>query len=138
MSSGTTPSRPGFSLIGPALALLAFSVWAFFSVWPGYMRTSGAFRIREAWDTGAFWLYGAPLMVCAQVLAGAFTRGELWKQPLWTIGGLFAGMLLVRKSGTDFGLLPLALIFVGAPSYAVLLVAAAIGRAVGKRMGRGG
>ena len=129
------PSRLGFSLAGPALALLAFGVWAFFSVLPGLMRTGGEFRIREAWDTGAFWYFGAPLMLCAQVLAGAFARGEVWKQPLWTIGGLFAGILLVRKSGTDFGLLPLALIFVGAPSYAVLLGAAATGRALGKRTG---
>ena len=63
------------------------------------------------------------------------TRGEVWKQPLWTVGGLFAGMLLVHKPGTDLGLLPLALIFVGAPSYAVLLGAAAIGRVLGKRTG---
>jgi hypothetical protein len=125
------PSRSGFPIAGLALALLAFAVWAFFSIWPGYMRT-GAFRIREAWDTGIFWYIGAPLMLCAQALAGALARGELWKQPLWTVGGLFAGLLLVRRSGTDFGLLPLALIFVGAPSYAALLGAAAIGRALGR------
>ncbi|HEY8268849.1 MAG TPA: hypothetical protein VIG34_09340 [Xanthobacteraceae bacterium] len=59
----TQSNPPRFSLAGPALALLAFGVWAFFSVLPGLMQTGGAFRIREAWDTGAFWYFGAPLML---------------------------------------------------------------------------
>jgi hypothetical protein len=39
-------------------------------------------------------------------------------------------MLLVNKSGTSLGLLPLTVLLTGVPGYVVLLVASAIGRGV--------
>ena len=122
--------------LGPALALAAFLVWSFFSILPWLMAPPGrAFAIREAWDTGAFWTIGAPALVLAQAVAGAMSRGRLWHQPLWTLGGHFAGMLLVHKSGASFGMLPVALMFIGLPAYLALLLAAFIGHAARKALG---
>jgi hypothetical protein len=42
-------------------------------------------------------------------------------------------MMLVRDSNTDFGLLPLAILFIGLPAYAVLLLAAYAGRVLAAR-----
>jgi hypothetical protein len=118
----------------PALALAGFAVWTVFSLLPGLTRASGAFRIREAWDTGAFWLIGAPLLLVAQGIAGSCDGAKIFRDPLYTLGGLFAGMLLIHPAGNDLGLLPLAMIFIGVPSYAGLLGVAAIGRVMGGRM----
>ena len=132
MPSTAAASPPASPWAGPVLALLGFAVWAVFSILPGLLRTGGAFYIREAWDTGAFWMIGAPLIGVAQAAAGAADGGPLPRQPLWTLGGFFAGVLLVHPAGSDFGLLPLALIFVGGPAYAVLLALTWLGRALGR------
>ena len=94
-----------------------------------------AFAIREAWDTEPFWMIGVPVLVLAQAAAGALSGGALARQPLWTLAGHFAGVLLVSKSGSDFGMLPLALVFVGLPAYLALLLAAALGRAAARLLG---
>ena len=118
-------------LPGLLLALVGFAVWTAFSVLPGLTQSSAPFRMREAWDTALFWRLGVPLMLLAQVAAGAVTRDGIVWQPLWILGGLFAGLLAVHPSGNDFGMLPLAVILIGVPSYLGLLAAAAVGRAVG-------
>lgn len=129
-------SQKTFGFAGPALALIAFLVWSFFSVLPWLMAPPGrAFAIREAWDTEPFWMIGVPVLVLAQAAAGALSGGALARQPLWTLAGHFAGVLLVSKSGSDFGMLPLALVFVGLPAYLALLLAAALGRAAARLLG---
>jgi hypothetical protein len=125
-----TPPLRRFAFAGPALALVGFTVWTLFSLLPGLTHPTVPFRIREAWDTAPFLYSGIPLMLLAQATAGAIGRESISRQPLWMLGGFFAGLLLVHPSGNDFGLLPLAVIFIGAPSYAALLAVAWIGQAV--------
>jgi hypothetical protein len=122
-------------LPGLLLALVGFAVWTAFSVLPGLMQSSAPFRIREAWDTALFWRLGVPLMLLAQAAAGAVARDRIVWQPLWMLGGLFAGLLAVHPSGNDFGMFPLAVFLIGVPSYLGLLAAAAVGRTVGKFIG---
>ena len=127
----SAPQRPSW-LIGSVLALVGFAVWTAFSLWPSMTQAGQPFRIREAWDTAPFWSVGVPLMLLAQTAAGAVVSGSLRWQPLWMIGGLFAGVLLLNRSGTDLGMFPLAVILIGGPSYIALLVVAAIGRKAGE------
>jgi hypothetical protein len=127
----SAPQRPSWQ-IGLVLALVGFAVWAAFSLWPVMTQPGQPFRIREAWDTAMFWRVGVPLMLLAQAIGGAVVSGGLRWQPLWMIGGLFAGVLLVHRSGVDLGLFPLTVILIGGPSYIALVSAAAIGRAAGE------
>lgn len=114
-------------ILGIALAIVGFAVWAVFSLGP---PLPGA-RIREAWDTGGFWTIGVPVLLIAQAINGAVSKVGLKYQPLWTLGGLFVAVLFIRRPGSDIGMLPLALIFVGVPLYGVLLAVGALGRWLG-------
>lgn len=127
----SAPQRPSW-LVGLVLALVGFAVWTAFSLWPVATQAGQPFRIREAWDTAMFWRVGVPLMLLAQAIGGAVLGSSLRWQPLWMIGGLFAGVLLVHRSGVDLGMFPLTVILIGGPSYIALLAAAAIGRAAGE------
>ena len=123
------PSRRSVYM-GIALALIGFAVWTVFSLLPGLTSPAATFRIREAWDTAPFRWFGIPLMLAAQAIAGAIGDASIFRQPLWILGGFFAGMLLVHPGGTDFGMLPLAVILIGVPAYAVLVAVTAAGRAL--------
>jgi hypothetical protein len=118
-----------------ALVAAGFFVWAFFSLLPALSSRGEAFRVREAWDTGAFWTIGVPVLLIVQGVAGARDDARVFRDPLFTLGGLFAAMLLVHPAGNDLGLLPLALIFVGVPSYVGLLAAEAVGWGAGRLTG---
>ena len=127
------PLRPSW-LPGLMLAFLGFAVWTVFSLWPWLMNSHAPFRIREAWDTDLFWRVGVPVMLLAQLVGGMLSDGRISRQPLGLLGGFFAGILLVRPSGGDLGMLPVVMIMIGAPAYVGLLAAAAIGRALGKHL----
>jgi len=116
------------------LAFLGFAVWTVFSLWPWLMNSHAPFRIREAWDTTLFWHVGVPVMLLAQLVGGMLSDGRISWQPLGLLGGFFAGIVLVRPAGGDLGMLPVAVIMIGAPAYAGLLAAAAIGRTLGKHL----
>ena len=73
--------------------------------------------IREAWDTNAYWTQGVPLLLAAVAAAGFIARDKPWALAAWTVIGHFVGLLTIRKTGSDFGLLPLALVFIGAPAF---------------------
>jgi hypothetical protein len=73
-------------------------------------------------------------MMAAQAVAGAVLGGDPWRQPLWSLGGLFVAVIIIHPGNTGFSLLPLALILIGVPGYLLLLSAAAIGRKVGDRL----
>jgi hypothetical protein len=134
MPQTRSPSPP-FWLASLLLVLIGFSAWSLFSLWPWLMHSNEPFRIREAWDTPLFWRVGVPVMLLAQAAGGVLTDGKAYWQPLWTLGGFFAGLLLVHPGGSDFGLFPLTLILIGIPGYLVLLAATAIGRALADFMG---
>jgi hypothetical protein len=125
--------RPSW-LLGLMLAFLGFAVWTVFSLWPWLMNSHAPFRIREAWDTDLFWHVGIPVMLLAQLVGGMLSDGRISWQPLGLLGGFFAGIMLVRPAGGDLGMLPVAMIMIGAPAYVGLLAAAAIGRALGKHL----
>jgi hypothetical protein len=127
----SAPGRPSW-LVGLLLALVGLVVWSAFSLWPAMMQPGQPLRIREAWDAALFWRVGVPLMLLAQAAGAVAAKGSLRWQPLWMIGGLFAGVLLVHPAGADFGMFPLAVVLIGGPSYVVLLAASAIGRAAGE------
>jgi hypothetical protein len=122
-------------LPGLLLALLGFAVWTLFSLWPWLTNAHTPFRIREAWDMPLFWQVGVPVMLLAQLVGGMLSDGRISWQPLGMLGGLLAGIMLVRPSGGDFGMLPVAMILIGVPAYAGLLAAAAVGRTAGKHLG---
>jgi len=126
--------RP-FWLLPLALALLGFAVWTLFSLWPWLMNSHAPFRIREAWDIAPFWQVGVPVMLLAQFVGAMLSDGRISWQPLAMLGGLLAGIVLLRPSGSDGGMLPLAMILIGVPAYLGLLAAAAVGRAIGKHLG---
>jgi hypothetical protein len=113
------------SLSGLLLATEAFAIWAFFTVMP---LITGNGRIREAWDTHAYWVVGIPLLVLSLAVAGYASKDKPWKLALWTLAGNFLAVLLVSKRGTDFGLLPLVLVLIGVPAFGALTLAAYIAR----------
>jgi hypothetical protein len=117
-------------LIGLGLLAIGFAAWSLFSLLPAFGHGPSS-RIREAWDTPAFWYAGVTAMVLAQLLGGATMRDSLLRQPLWTLGGLFAAVIAIHPAGSSYDQLPLALILIGVPGYVVLLAAAAIGRMIG-------
>ena len=127
------PLRPSW-LPGLLLAFLGFAVWTVFSLWPWLMNSHAPFRIREAWDADLFWRVGVPVMLLAQLVGGMLSDGRISRQPLGLLGGLLAAVMLVRPAGSDFGMLPVAMILIGAPAYIGLLMAAAVGRTLGKHL----
>ena len=125
--------RP-FWLLPSLLALLGFAVWTLFSLWPWLMNSDAPLRIREAWDIPLFGQVGVPIMLLAQLVGGMLSEGRLFWQPLGMLGGLLAGIMLVRPVSGDAGMLPLAAILMGAPAYIGLLAAAALGRMIAKHI----
>jgi hypothetical protein len=122
-------------LPGLVLALIGFAMWTLFSLWPWLMTSGAPFRIREAWDMPLFWQVGVPVMLLAQIVSAVLSDDRISWQPLGMLGGLLAGIALVRPSGGDFGMLPVAMILIGVPAYAALLAVAAIGRTVRDHLG---
>ena len=122
---GSAPHLPSLP-VNIALVASGFAVWSVFSLLPIYTQTGAAAHVREAWDTVPFWRIGVPIILLAQAMAAAIGGNNRYL-PLWTLGGFFAGVLVVHPAGNDFGMLPLALLFVGLPSYLALLAAGAIG-----------
>jgi hypothetical protein len=99
-----------------------FALWALTSLLP---LTS---TLHEGWDRGPYWQIGVPLLFGAQAIAGAFAPEPAWRQPLWVLLGHLVGMLLIHRSGTGFGLLPLTIVFIFVPAYVGLYLAAFVGR----------
>jgi hypothetical protein len=113
------------SITGLLLAAASFAVWAVFSTLPLF---TGGRGIREAWDTQSYWLVGVPLLLLSVTAAGFATKEAPWRLALWPIAGHFLAMLIVAKPGTDLGLIPVALIFIGLPAFGVFTGLAYFGR----------
>jgi hypothetical protein len=111
------PAKPFFASTAAALlAVEGFAVWAVFSTLP---LLTGAAGIREAWDTNAYWSLGLPVLMLSLAAAGAFAPDSPWKLAAWAVAGHFLGVVLIARSGTGFGLLPLTLVFVGVPMFGI-------------------
>jgi hypothetical protein len=106
------------------LTIAGFLLWTSASAFPL------AAPIREGWDRPIYWQVGLPLVLAVQLLVALRSRERVVIQPLWLMLGHVVAMLFIHPAGTDLGLLPLAIIFMGVPIYAALLVAASIGRMV--------
>jgi len=125
-----TPARSGILLAG-----LGLLVWIGLSVWAGLSSTEFGFRLREAWDTPAYFYLGLPLMVSG-VAAAAFMRPErAWRWPLWLVAGHQAGVLLMglgKQSGLSLLILTPILALMLAAFFAI---PAMLGSFAGRRLG---
>jgi hypothetical protein len=106
------------------LTVTGFALWTLTSAFPI------AAPIREGWDRPVYWQVGLPLVLAAQLLVALRSRESVMIQPLWLMFGHVVAMVFIHPAGTDLGLLPLAIVFMGLPLYAMLLVAAFVGRMV--------
>jgi hypothetical protein len=122
--------------LGVALAATGFLIWVGLSVIGGFSAGAG-FRLREAWDTAAYFYVGLPLMALA-VGAASFVQPERpWRWPLWLVGGHQLGVLLLgvgMQSGLSLLLLTLMLGTMLAAVFAVPALLAA--NAARRRMER--
>lgn len=103
----STPAGMGILVAGFGLVM-----WTGLSIFGGLASDESGFRLREAWDTSAYFYVGIPAMALA-VGAAAFIRPEqAWRWPLWLVAGHQAGVLLVGlglQSGLSLILLTLIL-----------------------------
>jgi len=107
------------------LFLAGSGLWAI-----GSFLAGGAHGIREAWDGPGYWMFGVPLLLLSQAAATPWLGDRSALQPAWAIAGHMAAMLVIHPAGTDLGLLPLAMMFLGLPAYGALYLAGMLGRAV--------
>ncbi len=125
-----TPAGTGILLAGTGLV-----VWTGLSVWAGFSRSELGFRLREAWDTPAYFYAGLPLMVTAVAIAGFIRPERAWRWPLWLVAGHQAGVLLVGLGmQSELSLLILTLLL------AIMLtgffeIPAMLGSLAGRRLG---
>jgi len=106
-----------------------FLLWALSSTLPALDH------IREGWDSAPYWQIGVPIVLTIALAASAMSGERAWRTPLWLLFGHVSAMALIHPSGTDLGLLPLTLVFIGLPAYAVLFVVALVGRSLSARLG---
>lgn len=112
-------------MVRVALFFCGFGIWAI-----GSLLAAGPHGIREAWDQPGYWMIGAPLLLLAQAAAAPRLKERPALQPLWVIAGHMTAMILIHPAGTDLGLLPLSLLFLGLPAYGALYLAGMLGRAL--------
>jgi hypothetical protein len=106
--------RTATSPVGLAVftATLGFVMWAALSLIGGLALDEPAFRLREAWDTSAYFYVGIPVMALAVGLAAFMQPERAWRWPLWLVAGHQTGVLLVglgMQSGLSLILLTLIL-----------------------------
>ena len=114
--------------IGILLAATGLLVWTGLSIWGGVGSPEG-FRLREAWDTNAYFAIGIPIMALA-VAAASFVRPRrIWRWPLWLVAGHQLGVLLIglgMQSGLSLILLTLILAILLAAFFAIPAVIGSI------------
>jgi hypothetical protein len=118
---------------GPMLAGTGLLLWTGLSVWGGMGADSG-FRLREAWDTAAYFYLGLPAMALAVAIAAFYMPRRIWRWPLWVVGGHQAGVLLVgigMQSGLSLIILTMLLAVI---LIVVLAVPALVGSVLARRM----
>jgi hypothetical protein len=103
----STPLRLGILVAGLGLVM-----WTALSVFGGLASDESAFRLREAWDTAAYFYVGIPVMALAVGVAAFLQPTRAWGWPLWLVAGHQTGVLLVglgMQSGLSLILLTLIL-----------------------------
>jgi hypothetical protein len=106
------------------LFLAGFGLWTSCS-----LLAAGPHGIREGWDQPGYWTFGVPFLLLAQAAAAPWLRERPLLQPVWVVAGHTVAMIFLRPAGTDLGLLPLTLLFLGLPAYGALYLAGMLGRA---------
>jgi hypothetical protein len=94
------------------VATLGFVMWTALSIIGGLISDEPAFRLREAWDTSAYFYVGIPIMALAVGLAAFISPSLAWRWPLWLVAGHQTGVLLVglgMQSGLSLILLTVIL-----------------------------
>jgi len=107
LRSATTPL--GLTIF---VATLGFVMWTALSIIGGLVSDESAFRLREAWDTAAYFYLGIPVMALAVGIAVFIRPERSWRWPLWLVAGHQTGVLLVglgMQSGLSLILLTLIL-----------------------------
>ena len=122
---------------GALLAATGLIVWTGLSIWGGLAPTEIEFRLREAWDTSAYFYVGLPIMALAVAIA-AFLRPErVWRWPLWLVGGHQLGVMLVglgMQSAPSLLILTIILAILLAAGFAVpAMLGAMAARALAER-----
>lgn len=98
--------------LGILVAALGFVMWTGLSVFGGLSSDGSAFRLREAWDTAAYFYVGIPAMALAVGVAAFLQPERAWRWPLWLVAGHQTGVLVVglgMQSGLSLILLTLIL-----------------------------
>ena len=96
---------------GLILAATGLVVWTGLSAWGG-LAGPDDYRLREAWDTQAYFALGLPLMALAVAMAGFYIPERIWRWPLWLVGGHQLGVLMIglgMQSGVSLLLLTVML-----------------------------
>jgi hypothetical protein len=106
--------RPVSGPIQTAIVLggFGFGVWIALSIIGGLASDEGGFKLREAWDTAAYFYLGLPLMALAVAIAGFIKPNRVWRWPLALVAGHMAGVLVLglgMQSGLSLILLTLIL-----------------------------
>ena len=126
--SGISPKAAGLLLAATGLA-----VWIGLSIWGG-MGGEAGFRLREAWDTPAYFYVGLPLMAAAVALAAYHMPQRIWRWPLWLVAGHQLGVVLVglgMQSGLSLVILTMVLAVLLATFFAI---PALVGSLVARRL----
>ena len=132
-AAGLRRSRASATAAGLWLAAAGLGVWIGLSLWGGVGGSEG-FRLREAWDTPAYFYVGLPVMALAVAAASYQFPERIWRWPLWLVAGHQVGVLLVgvgMQSGLSLIILTLVLAVVLA---AMLAVPAIVGAVLAKAM----
>jgi len=105
--SAASPAQTAIFLGG-----LGFILWIGLSLIGGLGSDDSGFRVREAWDTAAYFYVGLPLMALAVAVAAFLRPNRVWRWPLALVAGHQIGVLVIglgMQSGLSLILLTLIL-----------------------------
>ena len=116
--------------MGLILAGFGLITWVALSI-VGGLTAEPSRGLREAWDTGAYFWLGVPLMALAVAFAAFVRPRRPWRWPLWLVAGHQLGVLLVglgMQSGLSLILLTIILAVLLAVLFAIPALLGAVAR----------
>ena len=124
--------------LGFGLAVAGFLIWIALSLVVGFGASAEGFRLREAWDTEAYFYVGVPVMSLVVGVAGFLNPERVWRWALWLAAGHQTGVLVLglgMQSGLSLIILTLALGSLLAVVFALpALAGAEAARRIGERV----